>query len=50
MLEKWKVSIAIGENIGAILIELSKALERIKHVDANGFRCEALSLVDNWTI
>ena len=54
MLEKWKGSLDNGENIGAILMDLSKAFDCIKHdlllakLDAYGFSREALSLVNSF--
>ena len=54
MLEKWKVSLDNGENIGAILMDLSKAFDCIKHdlllakLHAYGFSREALSLVHSF--
>ena len=54
MLEKWKVSLDNGENVGAILMDLSKAFDCIKHdlllakLDAYGFSRESLSLVHNF--
>ena len=54
MLEKWKTSLDNGENIGAILMDLSKAFDCIKHdllvakLDAYGFSREALRLVNSF--
>ena len=54
MLEKWKGSLDNGENIGAILMDLSKAFDCIKHdlllakLDAYGFSREALCLVNSF--
>ena len=31
MLEKWKTSLDNGENVGAVLMDLSKAFDCIKH-------------------
>ena len=51
MLEKWKVSLDNGEDVGAILMDLSKAFDCIKHdlllakLYAYGFSRESLSLV-----
>ena len=51
MLEKWKVSLDNGENVGAILMDLSKAFDCIKHdlllakLHVYGFSRESLSLV-----
>ena len=53
MLEKWKVSLDIGEKTGAILMELFKALDCKKHdflsvkLDAYGFSSEALCLANS---
>ena len=54
MLEKWKVSLDNGETVGAILMDLSKAFDCIKHdlllakLDAYGFSREALSLINSF--
>ena len=54
MLEKWKTSLDKGENVGAILMDLSKAFDCIKHelliakLDAYGFSHEALCLVNSY--
>ena len=54
MLEKWKVSLDNGENVGAILMDLSKAFDCIKHdlllakLHAYGFSRESLSLVHSF--
>ena len=51
MLEKWKTSLDNGENIGAMLMDLSKAFDCIKHdlllekLDADGFSREVLHLI-----
>ena len=52
--EKWKTNLDKGENIGAILMALSKAFDCIQYdlflakLHAYGFSCEALSLVNNF--
>ena len=54
MLEKWKTSLDNGENIGAILMDLSKAFDCIRHdlllakLNAYGFSREALRLVNSF--
>ena len=54
MLEKWKTSLDSGANIGAILMDLAKAFDCIKHdllsakLGAYGFSREALRLVNNF--
>ena len=54
MLEKWKPSLDNGETIGAILMDLSKAFDCIKHdlllakLNAYGFSREALCLVNSF--
>ena len=54
MLEKWKTSLDNGANIGAILMDLSKAFDCIKHdlllakLSAYGFSREALRLVNSF--
>ena len=54
MLEKWKTSLDNRENVGAILMDLSKAFDCIKHdlllakLDAYGFSREALRLVNSF--
>ena len=54
MREKWKTSLDNGENIGAILMDLSKAFDCIKHdlllakLNAYGFSREALRLVNSF--
>ena len=54
MLEKWKASLDNGANIGAILMDLSKAFDCIKHdlllakLSAYGFSREALLLVNSF--
>ena len=51
MLKKWKGSLDSGENIGAVLMDLPKSFECIKHdlllakLDAYGFSHEALCFV-----
>ena len=53
MLEKWKTSLDNGANIGAILMDLTKAFDCIKHdlllakLSAYGFSREALRLVNS---
>ena len=55
MLEKWKTSLGNRENVGAILMDLSKAFDCIKHdlllakLDAYGFSREALRLVNSFS-
>ena len=55
MLEKLKTSLENGGNIGAILMDLSKAFDCIKHdlllakLDAYGFSREALRLVNSFS-
>ncbi len=54
MLEHWKVSLDDGGNVGAILMDLSKAFDCIKHdlllakLDAYGFSREAISLIHSF--
>ena len=54
MVEKWKVSLDNGENVGAILMDLSKVFDCIKHdlllakLHAYGFCRESLSLVQSF--
>ena len=54
MLKKWKGSLDNGENIGAVLMDLSKAFDCIKHdlllakPGAYGFSHEALCLVHSF--
>ena len=54
MIEKWKTSLDNGVDIGAILMDLSKAFDCIKHdlllakLGAYGFSPEALRLVDSF--
>ena len=56
VLEKWKSSLDNGENIGAILMDLSKAFDCIRHdlllQNSYGFSRESLCLIysflDNW--
>ena len=54
MLEKWKTSLDNRENVGAILMDLSKAFDCIKHdllsakLDAYGFSREALRLFNSF--
>ena len=51
VLEKWKSSLDNGENIGAILMDLSKAFDCIRHdlllakLDAYGFSLESKCLI-----
>ena len=51
VLEKWKSSLDSGENIGAILMDLPKAFDCIRHdlllakLDAYGFSHESLCLI-----
>ena len=54
MLEKWRTSLDNRENVGAILMDLSKAFDCTKHnllltkLDAYGFSHEALRLVNSF--
>ena len=54
MLEKWKGGLVNGENAGAVLMDLSKAINCIKHnlllakLDAYGLSHEALCLVHSF--
>ena len=54
MLEQWKGSLDNWENIGAILMDLSKAFDCIKHdlllgkLDAYGFSRKALCLINSF--